>query len=157
MSPISILPLTSVANQTSEFVYNEENSMSKVTPNLKQKTLIIPLSASPAKSTLPLVTVKYYAKSLTLAALDTPVEGQGEHMYELREVTEHKTVKGIKGFQYKCVWAKNGVEPTWEPDTHIKPTAEKLLNLYWRSATKSSKPDSGSNPSPPTPMKQGHL
>jgi hypothetical protein len=62
-------------------------------------------------------------------------------MYEVIEITEHKTVKGIKGFLYKCVWADENQEPTWEPESFIKPTADKLLNLYWRSATKSCKPD----------------
>ncbi len=61
-------------------------------------------------------------------------------MYEIKEVTEHKTVKGTKGFLYKCIWAGD-IEPTWETESFIKPTADKLLNLYWRSATKSCKPD----------------
>jgi hypothetical protein len=51
-------------------------------------------------------------------------------MYEIKEVTEHKTIKGVKGFIYKCVWSEG--EPSWEPEAHIKPTADKLLNLYWR-------------------------
>jgi hypothetical protein len=50
-------------------------------------------------------------------------------------------VKGIKGFLYKCIWVEH--EPTWEQESNIKPTADKLLNLYWRSATKSCKPDPG--------------
>jgi hypothetical protein len=53
-------------------------------------------------------------------------------MYELKEVIEHKTVKGIKGFLYLCVWADLNQEPTWEPEANIKPTADKLLNMYWR-------------------------
>jgi len=69
-------------------------------------------------------------------------------MYEIREVTEHKTIKGVKGFLYKCIWAEG--EPTWEPELHIKATADKLLNIYWRQATKSCKPD-------PTPLKQSLL
>lgn len=65
-------------------------------------------------------TVVYFAKSTTL-------EGGP---FQLKEVTEHKTVKGTKGFHYKCLWASQ--EPTWEPEANIKPTADKLLNLYWR-------------------------
>ena len=45
----------------------------------------------------------------------------------------------MKGFQYKCVWADPNQEPTWEPESNIKPTADKLLNVYWRQATKSCK------------------
>lgn len=78
-------------------------------------------------------------------------------MYELKEVTEHKTVRGIKGFLYRCVWENEQYEPTWEPESNIKPTADKVLNIYWRSATKSAKPEP--NPNPPatstsTPLKQ---
>jgi hypothetical protein len=62
-------------------------------------------------------------------------------MVEIKEVTEHKTVKGVKGFLYKCIWASPDVEPSWEPESHIKPTADKVLNLYWRSATKSTRPE----------------
>lgn len=37
-------------------------------------------------------------------------------------------------------------EPTWEPESNIKPTADKVLNTYWRSATKSSKAEGKSTP-----------
>ena len=74
--------------------------------------------------------IRYFSKSATL--------GEGALM-ELREVTEHKTVKGVKGFLYHCIW--EGYEPTWEQEALIKPTADKVLNLYWRQATKSQKPD----------------
>jgi hypothetical protein len=77
-------------------------------------------------------------------------------LYPLKGVTEHKNVKGIKGFLYKCTWENESQEPTWEHESDIKPTADKLLNLYWRSATKSAKPEP--NPNPPqqlsTPLKQ---
>lgn len=44
--------------------------------------------------------MKYYARSTNLKN----EEGKEDGMYELKEVTEHKTVKGIKGFLYKCIW-----------------------------------------------------
>ena len=68
---------------------------------------------------------KYLAKSLTIAA-----DKEENEMYEIKDVTEHKTMKGVKGFIYKCLWVNS--EPTWEPESHIKPTADKLLNQYWR-------------------------
>jgi hypothetical protein len=89
--------------------------------------------------------VVYYAKSTT-----------SEELLELKEITEHKTVKGTKGFHYKCVWADSTREPSWEPEINIKVTADKLLNLYWRSATKSPKPE-GSTSGNTTPLKQSTL
>ena len=78
-------------------------------------------------------------------------------MYEIKDVTEHKTMKGVKGFIYKCLWVNS--EPTWEPESHIKPTADKLLNQYWRQATKSCKPEPSvnTNSANTTPLKQSLL
>ncbi|TNV81981.1 hypothetical protein FGO68_gene3475 [Halteria grandinella] len=109
-----------------------------------------------SEDTLPKeVSVKYYARSANIKNED----GKEDGMYELKEVTEHKTVKGIKGFLYKCIWENENQEPTWEPECNIKPTADKALNLYWRSATKSAKPEPNPNPAVQTtplstPLKQ---
>ena len=78
------------------------------------------------------------------ASTDTtmsPPNVEEPQLFEIKEVDAHKTVKGTKGFHYRCVWSDSSLEPSWEPETHIKATADKLLNLYWRSATKSIKPD----------------
>jgi len=84
---------------------------------------------------------------------------QQPQVCEIKEVTAHKTVKGTKGFHYRCVWRDEDLEPSWEPESHIKPTADKLLNLYWRSATKSTKPEGGSSNTVKTtqPLKQSLL
>ena len=70
--------------------------------------------------------------------------------FELREIREHRTVKG-EGFHYLCVWTAPH-EPTWEPECNVKKTADRALSMYWLSATKSSKPDEKVKPQ--TPLKQ---
>jgi hypothetical protein len=52
-----------------------------------------------------------------------------EETYELLAIIDHKTIKGIKGWQYRCVWAKHGA--TWEMEKTIKPHVEKLISQYW--------------------------
>ena len=42
-------------------------------------------------------------------------------MYRVNSITEHKTVKGSKGFHYRVVWAEH--EPTWEPESLLKENA----------------------------------
>ena len=89
-----------------------------------------------AEEIKPIIATVFLAKSTTLKSVDSDLTGG---LHELKEVIEHKNVRGTKGFLYKCVWNNAEHEPTWEPESNIKPTADKLLNLYWRSATKSSK------------------
>ena len=94
------------------------------------------------------------------ASTDTtmsPPNVEEPQLFEIKEVDAHKTVKGTKGFHYRCVWSDSSLEPSWEPETHIKATADKLLNLYWRSATKSLKPDPLTLSAKPASLKQSLL
>ena len=52
---------------------------------------------------------KYYARS----------SKRGEGLFELKEIAFHRTVKGVKGREYYCVWADEHA-PTWEKESLIK-------------------------------------
>ena len=56
--------------------------------------------------------VVYYSKSNQIKG------GRKGDLYRVNAVTEHKTVKGSKGFHYRVVWAEH--EPTWEPESLLK-------------------------------------
>ena len=89
--------------------------------------------------------MKYFAKSSTIKINDEITS----ELFELKEIAEHKNVRGVKGFYYKCIWESH--EPTWEHDSNLKPTCEKLLSQYWRNA-KCSKTEIPDKPQT-TPLK----
>jgi len=52
---------------------------------------------------------KYYARSTK----------RGDGLFELKDIIYHRTLKGIKGREYFCVWADQ-TPSTWEKESVIK-------------------------------------